>query len=296
MIGKETVKVEKVMKSYLKYGNRCVFLFVSMCLFFINQNSKANTLNDWENSAVTQKNKLPARATSYSYKSFDLAKQFDRDKSKIKSLNGDWKFNFVSDDSMRPLEFYKMNVDNDWDEIQVPSNWQVNGYGQPIYTNIDYPFPVTYPTIERENSVGSYVKEFTVPSEWKNDQILLHFGGVSSAYYVWLNGKFIGYSQDSALPAEFDITKAIKKGKNKLAVQVFRWSDGSYLEDQDHWRLSGIHREVLLLAQPKVSIRDIAVRTKLDKDYKKGQLQVRLDYQNIDKQDVDGWQGKNRTF
>tara|TARA_B100000700_G_scaffold112178_1_gene126242 strand:- start:4275 stop:7514 length:3240 start_codon:yes stop_codon:yes gene_type:complete len=278
------------MKLYYESGSKTFLLFLSMCIFFIN--TKTYALNDWENPAVTQKNKLPARSTSYSYSSIELAKKFDRKKSKIKSLNGEWKFNFVSDDSKRPLNFYKMDIKNNWQTIKVPSNWELQGYGQPIYTNIVYPFPVTYPTIERENSVGSYVKEFTLPDGWKDDQILLHFGGVSSAYYVWLNGKLIGYSQDSALPAEFDITNTVKKGKNKLAVQVFRWSDGSYLEDQDHWRLSGIHREVLLLAQPKVSIRDIAVRTKLDKDYKNAQLQVRLDYQNIDKQDVDGWQAK----
>ena len=165
----------------------------------------------------------------------------------------------------------------------------MQGYGTPIYTNITYPFPVNPPYIERTNPVGSFLKKFTLPEGWENDQLILHFGGISSAGYVWVNGRFVGYSQDSRLPAEFDVTKFVHQGENTLAVQVFRWSDGSYVEDQDHWRMSGLHREVLLMAQPKVSISDFFVRTKFDEDIENALLQVRPKISVLGKMDTKGW-------
>ncbi|MDB4581590.1 DUF4981 domain-containing protein [Draconibacterium sp.] len=287
--------------------------------------------NEWEDPTFIAKNKMPARATSYSFKTADDALKGDRESSRMISLNGTWKFNFVNKLEDRPLDFYKADV-SDWDDIEVPSNWEMQGYGTPIYRNSGYPFgpqlsleemedPIAWyiehydvpeglpreeifrrfyadvivknipqpPFIARDNPVGSYAKTFIVPEDWNNQRIILHFGGVSSAMYVYVNGKKVGYSQDSRLPAEFDITNYVKTGENKLAVQVFRWSDGSYLEDQDHWRMSGIHREVMLLAQPKVAIEDFFVRTRLDKNYQNALLQIRPTLTRGADVDLKGW-------
>lgn len=253
--------------------------------------------NDWENHKVIEKNKLPARATAFSYATVDDALTCNRDNSMFLSLNGDWKFNFVDESSKRPLNFHETTFDlSGWKNIDVPSCWEMRGYGTPIYTNITYPFPVHPPYIERENPVGSYVKTFTLPAKWNSHRIILHFGGVSSAMYVWVNGQEAGYSQDSRLPAEFDITPYIRSGENKIAVQVFRWSDGSYLEDQDHWRMSGLHREVFLKAVPKVSISDCFIRTILSENYTLAKIEVRPEIEIIDKTNTEGWKIKSRLY
>ena len=289
-------------------------IILVLCLF-------ASTLfaqtNIWEDPAYIAKNKLPGRATSYSYKSADDALKSDRETSRMISLNGTWKFNFVEKSEDRPQDFYKQDVSG-WDDIEVPSNWEMEGYGTPIYVNAGYPFrpqlpaeaqedPTAWykknydvpeglsteelyrrfytevasklvpepPFITRDNPVGSFVRSFTIPEDWNDKKIVLHFGGVSSAMFVYVNEQKVGYSQDSRLPAEFDITEFVKPGENKVAVQVFRWCDGSYLEDQDHWRMSGIHREVMVMAQPKVAIEDFFVRTRLDANYQDALLQIR---------------------
>ena len=265
-------------------------------LFLLTQNLFSQT-NDWENELMFEENKLSARVPTYSYSSTELALEDDRNKSRVLFLNGQWKFNFVEKEEDRPLDFYQTNFKaKDWAEIPVPSNWELQGYGQPIYTNIVYPFtpnivelakksikqstylgpqPPKPPYIYRDNPVGSYLKEFEVPEAWGDQSVILHFGGVSSAFYVWVNGQKVGYSQGSRLAAEFDITPYVKEGKNQLAVQVFRWSDGSYLEDQDMWRLSGIHREVMLLAQPKIALNDFFVKTKFDAQMQDATLSIR---------------------
>ncbi len=250
--------------------------------------------NDWENELMFEQNKMEARVASYSYLNAEDALKDDRTVSRVKSLNGVWKFNYVGKTKERPLDFMtKSFAGKDWATINVPSNWELQGFGQPIYTNIIYPFtpnilnipknkqtymgplPPRPPKIYRDNPVGSYYRDFEVPSNWNNQSIILHFGGVSSAFYIWVNGKKVGYSQGSRLAAEFDITQYLQKGKNRLAVQVFRWSDGSYLEDQDMWRLSGIHRDVMLLAQPKVALNDFFVRTKFDSKLEDAILEIR---------------------
>ena len=234
------------------------------------------TGNLWENQQVFAINKIPARATTYSFATLEEAITGDRQKSNMLPLNGDWRFNFSEKPQDRPMAFHEQNFnDKSWETIEVPSCWEMKGYGTPIYTNTVYPFSPNPPYIDRDNPVGSYTKEFELPETWNDKEVILHFGGVSSAFYCWLNGEFVGYSQDSRLPAEFNITNQLKKGKNRLAVQVFRWSDGSYLEDQDHWRMSGIHREVMLLAQPKIAINDYFVRTQLDSTYTNAKLQIR---------------------
>ncbi|QBG46227.1 DUF4981 domain-containing protein [Verrucomicrobia bacterium S94] len=227
--------------------------------------------NDWENERMIEKGKMRPRTTSYSFRSADDALNGDRTAARMRLLNGNWKFHFTPDAEKRPSDFYRKGFDaSGWDVLKVPSSWEVKGYGQPIYTNSEYPFTADEPHIDRTNPVGSYIRDFDLSEDWKNERIILHFGGVSSAFYVWVNGELAGYSQGSRLPAEFDISDLVKTGSNRLAVQVFRWSDGSYLEDQDMWRLSGIHREVMLLAQPRTALNDFAIRADAD-----GRLRIR---------------------
>lgn len=257
----------------------------------------ASAQNDWEDQSVIGRNKMPARATSYSFSSEDLALKGDRNQARLLSLNGEWMFHFEADSKNRSLDFYSGEAKvSGWDKIEVPSCWEMKGFGTPIYTNIVYPFPNNPPFIHRTNPVGSYFRTFDLPEDWDGKQIILHFGGVSSAFYVWVNGQKIGYSQDSRLPAEFDVTEKIHKGKNTVAVQVFRWSDGSYLEDQDHWRMSGIHREVLLMAQPRVSLNDFSVRTKFDENLEDATLQIRPVITMKDSISTMGWSLEAQLF
>ncbi|MCL7765076.1 DUF4981 domain-containing protein [Polaribacter sp. Z014] len=253
---------------------------LTLTLFFISSLLFAQQ-NDWENQNVNQINRLEAHATFYSYENEDLAIKNVREKSEyFKSLNGDWKFNWVAkpSESIENFEGVSFNASK-WKNIDVPSNWEMRGYGTPIYTNATYPFFSDFPFINHhDNPVGHYIKSFTVDENWDEKDIILHFGGVSSAFYVWINGEFVGYSEDTRLPSEFNITKHIKKGANKIAVKVFRWSDGSYLEAQDHWRMSGIERDVYIQAVPKVRLSDFTVRTKLDSNYKDGTLQIRPEF------------------
>ncbi len=246
--------------------------------------------HDWEDETVIARHKMPARATSYSYSSAEDALSGERTRSRMLSLDGSWKFHFEPDSQNRPLDFFQPNFDaSSWDVIEVPGSWEMQGYGTPIYTNSQYPFAADPPRIDRTNPVGSFLREFELPAGWDEQRIVLHFGGVSSAFYCWVNGQLAGYSQGSRLPAEFDISEFVHEGKNEVAVQVFRWSDGSYLEDQDMWRLSGIHREVLLLAQPKVAINDFAVRGQLDENYHDGVLKIRPEILLDRSADTQGW-------
>ncbi|KAK9682803.1 hypothetical protein RND81_10G097500 [Saponaria officinalis] len=199
----------------------------------------------------------------------------------VKSLSGYWKFNLASGPSSVPPNFYYSDFRDDaWGTVPVPLNWEMHGYGQPIYTNTDYPFLFNPPHVPAENPTGCYRTYFQIPDEWKGRRILLHFEAADSAFHVWVNGVPVGYSQDSRLPAEFEITQYCypsgSEKKNILAVQVFRWSDGSYLEDQDHWWLSGIHRDVLLISKPQVFVTDYSFISKLDGDFSHADLQVEV--------------------
>ncbi|MFY0626708.1 MAG: DUF4981 domain-containing protein [Reichenbachiella sp.] len=260
------------MNSFKKVGLVVSYMF---CAF-----SMLAQKNDWENEFVSQVNRMDPRSTYYNFDSEEKAIEGDRSTSSLyQSLNGDWYFNWVAKPSEVNEEFYTSEFDySSWDQIDVPSNWEMKGYGKPIYTNSTYPFIENPPFIGKDdNPVGSYIKSFEIPESWIGKDVILHFGGVSSAYYVWVNGEFVGYAEDSRLPSEFDITDQLIKGKNTVAVKVYRWSDGSYLEDQDHWRMSGIHREVYLMATPKVRLNDFNVRTKMDEDYNNALLQIRPD-------------------
>lgn len=248
---------------------------LAVCMFFIAVGLKGQS-NKWENQHVIQENKMQARTTSYSYRSRDAAQGMERDQAEIYFLNGEWQFRFTPDSKERSADFVGIDYDaTSWATIPVPSCWEMQGYGTPIYTNEVYPFTPNAPYIDRTNPVGSYIKEFYLPEKWQDEQVIIHFGGVSSAFFCWLNGEYVGYSEGSRLPSEFDLSRYLKPGKNKLAVQVIRWSDGSYLEDQDHWRMSGIHREVFLMAQPKIHINDFFIRTPLNENYSSALFQIR---------------------
>jgi len=236
---------------------------------------------EWDNPAIVHVGTEKPHATMMTYPSGELARTADRAKSPwFQLLNGSWKFHGSLRPSERPIDFYRTDYsDAAWGNMPVPASWQMHGFDVPIYTNIIYPFPqdaskAPAPPYEF-NPVGSYRMHFTVPPAWKGRQILLHFDGVDSAFYAWVNGHKIGYSEDSRTPAEFDITPHLKAGSNLLAVEVYRFGDGAYLEDQDMWRMSGIFRDVYLWAPPEQHLRDFEVKTNLDDEYRDAKLVVK---------------------
>ena len=248
-------------------------------------NEKSNQMPDWENPTIFSIGKEKAHSTLTPFENFNEALGNREDSKYFKNLNGNWKFNWVKTPVERPKEFYKEDfLVDDWEEIDVPSNWQMRGYGIPIYTNVNYPFSINteeIPKIDHNyNPVGSYRRIFTIPEDWVEREVFIHFAGVKSAFYIWLNGEEVGYSQGSMTPAEFNITKYIKPGNNILAVEVYRWSDGSYLEDQDMWRFSGIFRDVYLYATPKIHVQDFFVQCELDEKYEHAILKVKVKIRN----------------
>jgi beta-galactosidase len=229
-------------------------------------------------------NREAARATSWSYPTVQSALDNNRETSgRYISLSGNWKFAWSATPDARPADFYRTDYDvSGWAEIPVPSNWEMQGYGTPIYTNIVYPFPKNPPFIPHDdNPVGSYVRTFTVPAEWSGNRVILHFAGATAAMYVWVNGQKVGYAQSTKNVAEFDITDYITTGDNRLACEVYRWSDGSYLEDQDFWRLSGLEREPAVYCVPQVRIRDFFAHPDLDSSYRNGLFSVDVDLSNL---------------
>lgn len=232
---------------------------------------------EWNNLKVLQINREQPHATMMVYPDTASALNYDRTTSPwFQSLNGEWKFNWTKKPADRPVEFYKPDFNTDhWDTIPVPANWEMEGYGLKIYTNIKYPFKQDPPNAPTEwNPVGSYRRTFDVPKDWDGRETYIVFDGVQSAFYLWINGEKVGYSQGSRTPAEFNITQYLKPGKNIVAAEVYRWNDGSYLEDQDFWRLSGIYRDVYLWSTAKSHIRDFTVVTDLDDSYENAVLKV----------------------
>ena len=225
-------------------------------------------MNDWENPSVLHKNRLPGRAYAFPYPDESSALTGERGLSPwFQLLNGSWKFHYDETPVEAPKTFFEETFDvSQWDNIPVPSSWQMLGYGKPHYTNVQYPFPVDPPRVPTENPTGSYRRDFFIPNDWSGRKILLRFEGVDSAFYVWVNGQQVGFSKGSRIPAEFDITPFVRSGSNSVSVQVYQWSDGSYCEDQDMWWLSGIFRDVYLLAVPQTHIWDIHVRTEIVED------------------------------
>lgn len=260
--------------------------------------------NMWENEAIFGENKEPGIAYYMPYAS-EAEMTADADyyatpwvtpkSSSVMSLNGEWKFFFVDEPSKRPLDFFEEGFDDSaWDNIHVPSNWEMEGYDKPIYCNVEYPHGNTPPFINARsgfndgganygiNPVGSYVRCFNLPADWEGRRTFLRFNGIYSAAIVWLNGQYVGYTQGANNLHEFDLTPYLRPNANRLAVQVFRWCDGSYLECQDMFRMSGIYRDVCLYNVPKVSVRDHVLTASFSEDYKKARLNVRLDIDDRD--------------
>ncbi len=262
--------------------------------------------NYWENETIFAENKEVGHATYIPYaseqemladKEFYQKPWSDVRSTRYQLLNGEWAFHFVPEPSQRPLDFYKEDYDvSGWDKIPVPSNWEMQGYDYPIYSNVEFPHANTPPFINARkgfndggknygiNPVGSYVRFFDLPEGWEARRTFIHFGGIYSAAFVYLNGQYVGYSQGANNVAEFDLTKYLRTGRNRLAVQVFRWSDGSYLECQDMFRMSGIFRDVYLYSTPKTAVRDHYLTSKLDaaSGYKNGTMNVALTLDNRD--------------
>lgn len=256
---------------------------------------------EWENELIFAVNKEPGHNTYIPYPSVESLKA-DKNFEKpwetptsdyYLSLNGNWKFNWVKQPSERPINFYKTSYDvSSWKEIPVPSNWEMHGYGTPIYTNITYPFKNNPPLIQPQkgytnetevNPVGSYRREFSIPAGWDGKEIILHFNGVYSGIYIWINGQKVGYSEGASNDAEFNITKYVKQGVNTIAAEVYRWTDASYIEDQDMFRLSGIHRDVYVYATPKVHVRDYFLKSEFNgNDFSSAIFKTELSVRNYD--------------
>ncbi|MDG5767597.1 glycoside hydrolase family 2 TIM barrel-domain containing protein [Balneolales bacterium ANBcel1] len=232
---------------------------------------------DWENPEMIGVNKEDPHATLVPYSSREAALTMDRSNSPyVRTLSGDWQFHWAPNPSERPSGFYSNDFDSgDWDLLRVPSNWQLEGFGSPIYINFGFPFPTNPPYVDHEqNEVGSYLKTFEIPDDWDGREVFLHFEGVNGAFYLWVNGEKAGYSQGSKTPAEFNITEYLRDGENSVALEVYRWSDASYLEDQDRWRWSGIYRDVFLFSTPKTHIRDFFAHAELDEEYRHAHLTI----------------------
>ena len=239
--------------------------------------------NEWQDPTVNAVNRAPMHTNYFAYESADVASEGLKEKSKnFMTLNGLWKFNWVWNADQRPMDFYQTGFnDKGWNDLKVPGIWELNGYGDPLYVNTGYAwrhqFKSDPPRFPNENNhVGSYRKEITIPAEWNGKEIFAHFGSVTSNMYLWVNGKYVGYSEDSKLEAEFNLTTYLKPGKNLIAFQVFRWCDGTYLEDQDFFRLSGVGRDCYLYARNKQYIQDIRITPDLDTQYKDGSVNIAI--------------------
>jgi beta-galactosidase len=234
------------------------------------QQAWAVELAEWEQPEVAAVNREPMKATFFNFESRELAEAGDMTASAFyRSLDGTWSFAYSATPESRPHDFFKPEYDvGAWKTIQVPGMMQAQGYGTPIFANIQYPFPANEPFIPHEmNEVGSYRRDIDIPANWGGRDVFLHIGAAGAAYYIWVNGEKVGYSEDSKLPSEFNVTRYLKPGKNTIAIEVYRWADGSYLEDQDFWRVSGIERSVYLYAEPKLRLRDFRVSALLDKQH-----------------------------
>ncbi len=245
-------------------------------------------MNDWENQKLTGINKQAPRTATVPFDDKSAALSCERTLSPyFKLLNGAWKFAYFSTPKEAPEDFFEEDFDcGEWEDIVVPSNWQMKGYGNPHYTNSIYPFPRNPPFVPSENPTGCYIREFEINDDWSDRRIMLRFDGVDSFFYVWVNGQLAGMSKGSRNAAEFDITDIAQLGLNRITVQVLQWSDGTYLEDQDMWWLSGIFRDVSLTALPDVDIFDIFAKPLLDKTCRNGILDVEVELRNSDDADL----------
>jgi beta-galactosidase len=269
----------------------------------------ASPLPDWENEHVFQINREPVRSSFVPFATVAEALHDDDTNSPFYlSLDGIWKFHWVPSPDLRPTNFFHTGFDDsNWANIEVPSSVELQGYGIPIYLSSGYPFkidppgvldvpPTNYTTFKTRDPVNSYRRTFELPTLWDHRRVFVHFDGVESAFYIWINGQFVGFSENSRSPAEFDITDFVKTGANEIAVQDFRWSGGSYLEDQDIWRMSGIFRQVYLYSTAMARIRDFAVRTDLDTNYQNATLEIKPELADYAGRALEGWSVRAQLF
>lgn len=259
----------------MKFSLLFCLLLISATLF--------SQKKEWQDPEIFAINKEDTRTTAFPYPDEKLAMADDHTASPyFQSLDGTWKFKWVPKPAEAPTDFWRESFNvNSWDDMPVPGNWEFNGFGIPIYTNIIYPFPVNPPHVNNENNpVGSYRREFTVPKDWDGRRVFLHFEGGTTAMYVWVNGQQVGYTENAKSPAEFDITEYVRGGTNVLACQVYKYGDGSYIEDQDMWRLGGINRSVYLYSTAQTRIQDFFAHPELDSDYRNGRFAVDVKLRN----------------
>ena len=262
----------------------CFFVLFS---FLTALSVSAETAPEWRNPLVNQQNREPRRANFFAFESEELAMKGEKTQSsRYLSMEGMWRFLFVKNHQDAPASFFQVGYDDSkWEDFPVPGLFELNGHGDRIYKNIGYAWATTFDTNppyigETENYTGSYRREFMLPDDWKGQQVLFHVGSATSNLKVWVNGKYVGYSEDSKVAAEFDITKYLKKGKSLIAMQVMRWCDGSYLEDQDFWRFTGIAREVYLYARPKTYIENIQILQDWNVEEQRGEIGYTVDVKN----------------
>lgn len=266
--------------------------------------ASAQSFKEWQDPEINAVNRAPMHANFFAYESVDAANAGIKEQSSnFMTLNGTWKFNWVNNADQRPTDFWKVSFnDKGWSNIPVPGVWELNGFGDPIYVNVGYAWrnqfrnnPPQVPTTN--NHVGSYRREIIVPADWKGKEIIAHFGSVTSNMYLWVNGKYVGYSEDSKLEAEFDLTSYLKPGQeNLIAFQVFRWCDGTYLEDQDFFRYSGVGRDCYLYARGKKQIEDLRVTPDLDAQYRNGSLTIDLTTQGSGIVELELLDAKQKTI
>ena len=258
---------------------------VSLCLALLSMSSGALAQSEsrWQNVNINQQNREPRRANFFAFENLEKAQSFDKKKSaNYLSMEGMWKFNFVKDHNKRPANFFALKYDDSqWKDFPVPGLFELNGYGDATYKNIGYAWATQFdpnpPYIsELNNYTGSYRRTFELPKDWKGKDVYFHVGSATSNLTLWVNGKYVGYSEDSKVAAEFNISKYLKPGKNLIAMQVMRWCDGSYFEDQDFWRFTGIAREVYLYARPKLHAADIRLNAALENNYQDGVLNYKV--------------------
>ncbi len=258
---------------------------VSLCLALLSMSSGALAQSEsrWQNVNINQQNREPRRANFFAFENLEKAQSFDKKKSaNYLSMEGMWKFNFVKDHNKRPANFFALKYDDSqWKDFPVPGLFELNGYGDATYKNIGYAWATQFdpnpPYIsELNNYTGSYRRTFELPKNWKGKDVYFHVGSATSNLTLWVNGKYVGYSEDSKVAAEFNISKYLKPGKNLIAMQVMRWCDGSYFEDQDFWRFTGIAREVYLYARPKLHAADIRLNAALENNYQDGVLNYKV--------------------
>jgi len=254
--------------------------------------------NDWENPQLVAVNRFPAHATGLPFPDEESALSRDPGRTPwYLSLDGDWKFHLAPNPDTLPDGFYREDYDAAaWSDIQVPGNWMLQGHDKPIYCNVQMPIPNTPPFVPQDdNPTGLYRRTFDLPQEWQNRRVILFFGGVESAFYVWVNGQKVGFSKDSRLPAEFEITDYVRPGRNTVVTEVIRWSDGSFMEDQDHWRMAGMYREVMLYSPPKTYLADVFAKPELDAGLLDGVLTVEARLGGAS-DETNGWRVEMQLF